>query len=195
MTVRLMIPFRSDRNLGRAYNDEMKRLPDGDWAAFLDHDAMPTTLAWHAQLEEAIAFKPDAGAFVAMTNRIAKKWQRCGDANNNDMAWHRKFGQARRAHRTLLDITDTLGWGGVFFAVSKKAWEQVGGFADGAGCVDHSLHFRLQRAGLREYLIEGLYVYHWMHWHEKPWTSPATSVQGCPHHGHETEPTVRLTLP
>jgi len=65
------VPYRADANLGAAYNEFMDLLPADAWAVFLDHDAMPTTGKWHAQFEEAIAFKPDAGAFVAMSNRIA----------------------------------------------------------------------------------------------------------------------------
>lgn len=190
-----MTPFRADKNLGRAYNDCMALLPDGAWACFLDHDAMPTTPRWNAQLEEAIAFQPEAGAFVAMTNRIASPWQRIGDRESNDIAWHRRFGAERLKIRTLLDISETKGFGGVMFAVSKAAWHEAGGFADGLGCVDHSLHFGLQRAGRKVWLIEGLFVFHWRHWGEPDPTSNAPKAANCPCRGPEKLPTKRLTLP
>lgn len=190
-----MTPFRADKNLGRAYNDCMTLLPEGAWACFLDHDAMPTTARWNAQLEEAIAFQPEAGAFVAMTNRIASPWQRIGDRESNDIAWHRRFGADRLKIRTLLDISDTKGFGGVMFAVSKTAWRDAGGFADGLGCVDHSLHFGLQRAGRKVWMIEGLFVFHWRHWGEPDPTSSAPKAANCPCRGPEKLPTKRLTLP
>lgn len=193
------VPFRTDANLGRAYNDFMQLLPLEAWAVFVDHDAMMTTGKWHAQLCEAIAFKPDAGAFVAMTNRIASAWQRTPNvpSNNNDIAWHRRIGAERLAVRTLLDITETKGFGGVMFAVSKAAWIEVGGFADGLGCVDHSLHFKLQRAGRRVYLIEGLHVYHWRHAGpgEQDPTSLFPKAPDCPCRGAEQQPTDRILIP
>lgn len=190
-----MIPFRADKNLGRAYNEALELLPADAWALFVDHDAMPTTPKWHAQFEEAIAFRPDAGAFVAMTNRIASPWQRCGDPDSNDIAVHRRFGAARTKVRTLLDISATKGFGGVAFAVSRSAWRAVGGFADGLGCVDHSLHFGLQRIGRPVFLIEGLYFYHWRHWGETDPTSSAPKAKDCPCRGPEIMPTERVALP
>lgn len=190
-----MIPFRRDANLGRAYNEAMKLLPADAWAIFIDHDAMPTTGQWHAQFVEAIEFQADAGAIVAMASRIASPWQRCGDRDSNDIAWHRRFGAERAKVRTLLDITDTKGWGGVAFAVSRAVWEEVGGFADGLGCVDHSMHFRLQRAGRRVWMHEGIYYFHWRHFGEPDPTSQFPKAANCPCRGPETMPTVRVALP
>lgn len=191
-----MMPFRPDMNLGKAYNEAMALVPDGGWSVFLDHDMMLTTKAWFHQFEEAIGARPDAGAFVAMTNRIASPWQQIGDANNHDLVQHRRFGRERLQVRTLLDISQTKGWGGVLFAVSKEAWQAVGGFADGFGCVDHSLHFGLQRIGRPVFLIEGLYVYHWRHaMGETDTTELAPKAKGCPCRGPERMPTDRLALP
>lgn len=163
-------------------------------AAFLDHDAMPTTKHWHAQLVEAIAFRPDAGALVAVTNRIASPWQQCGDRASNDMAMHRKFGEARRAVRTLLDVTATKGFGGVLFALARDTWAELGGFADGFGCVDHSWHFKCQAAGRRVFVVEGLYVFHWRHYGEPDTTSLFPKAPNCPCRGREEMPHERVTL-
>lgn len=190
------VAYRDDANLGRAYNDFLALLGPDDWAVFVDHDAVATTGLWHRQFEEAVAFLPDAGAFVAMTNRIARAWQRCGDRESNDIAWHRRFGAERAKIRTLLDISDTKGWGGVAFAVSKAAWQECGGFADGLGCVDHSLHFGLQRIGRKVWLIEGLYYFHWRHYGEPDPTSIRPKVPDCPCVGRpDVAPTVRVSLP
>jgi len=190
-----MTPWRDDANLGLAYNLAMGRLGADEWALFVDHDAMPTTALWHRQFREAIEFRPDAGAFVAMTNRIASSWQRCGDSESNDVAHHRRIGAERAKVRTLLDISGTKGWGGVAFAVSRQAWADVGGFADGLGCVDHSLHFGLQRIGRKVWLVEGIYYYHWRHFREPDPTSKLPKAANCPCRGPETLPTQRITLP
>lgn len=195
MNLRTMVPWREDANLGLAYNEEMERLPDGDWAIFKDHDCMPTTGQWFRQFAEAITFKPDAGAIVAMTNRIASSWQRCGDPTSNDIAAHRRFGAERAKVRTLLDITETKGFGGVAFAIAKYAWAEVGGFAHGLGCVDHSIHFRMQRAGRKIWMHEGIYYYHFRHFGEPDPTSRFPKAAGCPCRGPELAPTVRVILP
>ena len=100
-------------------------------------------------------------------------------------------------HRTLLDITNTLGWGGVAFALSKRAWREVGGFADGLLCVDHSLHFRLRAFGTRRsYLLESLYVYPWRRAFGDRLPPGTPVAQRCPCTGAiETPPTERICLP
>lgn len=191
-----MVPYDLDRNLGAAYNRHMDLLPPDAWAIFMDHDAMPTTPKWFPQFAECIAFAPDAGAFAVTTNRIASMWQRAAGApENDDVAAHRRFGHSVMARRTLLDISQTKGFGGVAFAVSKSAWEAAGGFAHGLGCVDHSLFFGLQRAGLRVWLVEGIYFYHWRHRDEPDPTQSAPKAPNCPCRGAETQPTFRVRLP
>lgn len=156
------VPYDLSANLGAAYNRFMCLLAPDDWAIFLDHDAMPTTGQWFRQFAEAIAFLPDAGAIVAMTNRCARSWQRCGPVGD-DMAEHRRFGAERAKLRELVDVTDSKGFGGVMFAVSVAAWHECGGFANGLGCVDHSLHHRLRAVGRRIWLHFGICSYHWRH--------------------------------
>lgn len=195
MKIVTMMPFATDMNLGRAYNEAMALLPDDAWAVLLDHDMMLTTREWYRQIEEAIACRPDAGAFTAVTNRIAAPWQQVGEREGHDIARHRRFGKRRLAVRTLLDITDTKGFGGVLMCLSKQAWQEVGGFVDGLLCVDHQMHFALRAAGRRNFLIEGLYLYHWRRAFGDELPEDAPRVEGCPCRGPETPPTIRVHLP
>jgi hypothetical protein len=195
-----MTPFADpeDRNLGAAYNREMERLPDGDWALMQDHDSiLGLTRDWHRVVMEAIAFMPDAGAFVAVTNRIAAEWQKAKEAewDNHDIGYHTKIAAERLKRRFLLDITDTKGFGGVCFALSKAAWAEAGGFADGLLCVDHSIHFRLRAAGRRIYLLENLYVYHRRRAFVGDLPEDTPRVPDCPCRGPEPRPDHRIQLP
>lgn len=190
------VPYRPDANLGKAYNDFLALLAPDDWAIFLDHDAMPTTGEWYNQFAEAIDFLPDAGAIVAMTNRIASPWQRCGDERSNDIAAHRAYGKERATLRWLLDITETKGFGGVMFAVSVAAWKECGGFVEGAlGCTDHSLFFRLRDAGRKVWMHQGIYVYHFRHQGQPDPTSLHPKVMNCPCRGIEVSPIASVSLP
>lgn len=198
-----MTPFSLDMNLGAAYNEAMELLPDGAWAALLDHDIAFTTKLWYRQLQEAIAAVPQAGAITAVTNRIAAPWQRVGTADwvrcdereAHNMADHYALGASLAQKRTLLDITRTKGFGGVVICLSKDAWRRAGGFADGLLCVDHSIHFRLAAAGYRNYLHEGLYVYHRRRAFGGELPKGTPRAQGCPCSGREEMPTLRITIP
>lgn len=192
-----MMPFASDLNLGRANNECMAMLPADAWACLIDHDMQFTTSSWHAQMLEAIACKPDAGAFTVVTNRIASPWQRAqeADPNNNDIAYHRKIGEARRSRRTLLDITPTKGFGGVVTLISKAAWQEAGGYVHSMYCCDHSIFFRLKERGRSVYLIDGLYVFHMRASSGARPPLDAPKWLECPCRGVEKTPTERISIP
>jgi GT2 family glycosyltransferase len=125
---------------------------------------MFTTSSWYRQLREAMVAEP-RGSFTAVANRMRARWQVAPELSpqekdSDDVAFHRRIGKQRAANRGLLDVTDTGGWGGLLMLVSKAAWQDAGGFADGLWCVDHMFHYALRAAGRRLYLIEGLYLYH-----------------------------------
>jgi GT2 family glycosyltransferase len=134
-----------------------------DWVCFLDHDMMFTTPRWHDQLEDAIVTQP-CGSFTAKTNRIYSEWQKVGGlaAESDNLRNHRALGSACDRRLDIMDVTEREpGWGGVLMLISKAAWLDAGGFADGMMCVDHQMHYALRRAGRRIYCISGLYVYHY----------------------------------
>jgi hypothetical protein len=190
-----MTPFDVEMHVGRAYNEAMQHLPADAWACFLDHDVALTTREWYRQLQEAIVAFPE-GSFTAVTNRIACSWQRAHETSpdNHDMRYHRQAGRVRLGNRHLLDVTDTMGWGGVLMCLSKRSWERAGGFVDrGLLCVDHQMHFALRDAGLRVYLLEGLYVYHWRRAFGDELPADAPKVE-CRCRGPEKTPTVRHLL-
>lgn len=198
MRLHAMTPFSVERNLGAAYNAAMELIGPEDWACFMDHDMMFTTRAWYPQLLEAIAFRPYAGLISAVTNRIGAFWQRAAEADrdNHDIAYHREIGAKRaRSRRSLLDVTDTKGLGGVVLCLSKQAWQEAGGFPDGLLCVDHGIHFRLRDAGRRVYLLESLYVYHWRRAFGDNLPDDTPRAENCPCRGREEPPRKRIALP
>jgi len=195
-TILCMTPYRPDCNLGAANNEAMSLLPEDGWGVLRDHDAEFTTSIWWRQIAEAIAFKPNAGLFTVVTNRIASRWQRAGNPDCKDQDEHERLGRARaEKNRTLLDVTETKGIGGVVIVTSKRAWASVGGFVDGMMCTDHVFHFAQRAAGRRIYLMENLYVSHRRTtssgeaWRKMPFAA------NCPCRGPENDPTERIALP
>ena len=49
----------------------------------------------------------------------------------------------------------------MLIVLSKQAWRDAGGFAQGLHYVDRIIWKALRMTGHRIYLIQGLYVYHW----------------------------------
>lgn len=175
-----MMPFSLDYNLGRAYNESMALIGENDWAVFLDHDAIWTTREWYRQLEEVTRVVPDAGLVTAVQSRGWQKWQ-VGPYDGHDMARNREIGKRALAEsRTLLDVTEASGIAGVVMLISKRAWRKAGGYVDGMYCVDHAMHFALAAAGLRVYVHEGLYVYHWRRANGDAPPKTAPTAPNCP---------------
>lgn len=157
------IAYDLERNLGRSYRENVARLRPGDDVCFLDHDAVFTTREWYPQLLGAIERYPDAGLFGAVTNRIGNKQQIApGAPGGHDMLEHRQFGELlRRQHGTdAIDVTNKHLLSGVVLCFTSRALERVI-FLDGFFGVDNEVHRDVRAAGLRIYLLPGLYVQHW----------------------------------
>ena len=155
------IPYADDRNLGRACNECMALLSEDGWGVLLDHDAVFTTPEWHRQLTAAITQYPE-GCFTVKTNRARYPYKvRAIGQNNHDMAYHRQVGKEMLANQTLTDVTDEREPNGMCIILSKQAWREVGGFAEGMHYVDRLMWMALKLTGRRIYLVEGVYMYHW----------------------------------
>ncbi len=159
------IVYDLDKDLGRAYNEFMKQLPnDSDWACFLDHDAMFTTHDWFAKLHLVIESNPQYKCFTAMTNRIGNSEQIVkGYEHNHDIAVHRVVGAEQwQEHNTnVKDATNAHAISGVVMLIQKLAWKKAGGFKHGFLGVDNDFHVRLTKTGFKTGIMRGVYVYHW----------------------------------
>lgn len=164
MTVVAAIAYDVERNLGRAYNGAMETAAIGEWVAFLDHDAMFTTGHWRQQLRDAIDANSDAGLITAVTNRIGCRRQIApGCPDGHRLGDHFGFGAGLvEAHGSaVVDVTGGPRISGVLLCLSRETWERIGGFRDGFFGVDNRVHEAVRAAGLRVYMMPGLYLYHW----------------------------------
>lgn len=158
------IAYDTARNLGRAYNQTMRRLEGEDWCVFLDHDAMWTTRTWYPQLLAAIRENPKAGLITAVTNRVGRKEQIApGCPKGHDLREHFVFGAALRDKHgsAVRDLTKGALISGVVLCLSRQTWQDMRGFRDGFFGVDNEAHKSVRRIGKRVLMMPGLYVYHW----------------------------------
>ena len=145
----------------------MTMIPDGDWACFLDHDAMFTTLDWYKQLEEIIeeislCDRP-VGLLTTCTNRIGNLEQVIAgiESQNHDIYYHRKIGRQRQLdHGRSLRECDFL-ISGIVILISKEVWKKTNGFIDGFLGVDNNIDQQIRALGYKSYIMDGVYCYHW----------------------------------
>lgn len=160
-------PKSMDKNIGAVYNNFINMIPDGDWACFLDHDAMFTTLDWYKQMENIVesldTSHHDAGLLTVCTNRIGNLEQLIEgiEPQNHDIYYHRKIGRQRQIEygNSLRKCEYVIS--GVVILMSKEVWKQTSGFADGFLGVDNDIDRKIRELGYKSYIMEGVYCYHW----------------------------------
>ena len=164
-------PWRTDKNLVAYYNGFMDLIGENDWACFTDADAMFTTHGYGTQIEDYIKSFPDYSCFLGVTSRIGGERQKVeiGLEDDHDIKKHRiKGAQMMGWEKGPEDFTAPKPhhFSGVCMVLSKKAWEQVGGFRSYDGKsnilgIDTALHQDLFDAGLKSMIMNDVYLYHW----------------------------------
>jgi GT2 family glycosyltransferase len=150
-----MIPWNSDKNIGKSYNESMSMVKTNDWVCFLDGDAVHTSHFFGKRIEEVID-----------TNRVNCTYQIAPgvDVKNNDQEYHRNFGDNiwETYGNQVMDVTNNMELSGVFIAIKKSVWEKVGGFKeDKMLTVDNDIHRKIRISGEKVGLMKGIYVQHW----------------------------------
>jgi len=153
-------PQRSDKNIGKAYNDFMELLKPEDWAAFSDLDTCFITRKQPNFIEQAISEYPDTGMFVCYTNRLGNQDQLLNIQDfNTDINYHIKI--AKEQQELPFSVRPLIGLpSGMLMVIKKATWEKVGRFVDGFLGVDNNYGFRLLHNGYKILLIENLYLFH-----------------------------------
>lgn len=156
-------PGRADKNIGRAYNEFCAIVPDGDWIAIQDQDALFWPELTLGQVESIVAEKgQDYALLGAVTNRLASTYQRPfpEDFDNIDIMHHR--GRAEQVYREKYGVVGGKNKpiAGLFMLFPKSTWNRVKFaenciFADKIFC--QNVLAKVGRIGV----MQGVYVYHW----------------------------------
>jgi GT2 family glycosyltransferase len=164
MKVHIVKPYSVEKNLGRAYNEAMKLIPDGDWACLMDYDTMFLTPDCGKILFEYAAHRPNTGIFTCFTNRIhplAKSQLLNGVVSDNtDVEYHTYL-----AHAKLKDLYKTTlinhEISGFLMMISKKTWNDVK-FSENGKClgVDNDFSLRVLQSGKNILRMDGMYIWH-----------------------------------
>jgi GT2 family glycosyltransferase len=156
------IAYDLNKDLGKAYNDTMRRLDPGDYGCFIDGDAMFLHPYFGKQLQDYVTKYPDGDLFTCKTNRVGTRYMLAGDWASDDIAKHRQIAARLLSDMSVKDITQDALLSGVVMLIKRSSWEAVGGFReDGMLGIDNDMHLRIRRNNGKVYLMNGVYVYHW----------------------------------
>lgn len=158
------IPYRIDKNLGKAYNEEFERAKDEDWVMLCDHDTCLLTPDTIANINHYAHILPDAGLLTCFTNRIhplATDQLIDGSPSENfDMKYW--IGRARNQRSKLFEYTEIKREvSGFVMVISKRTWmkhkfiEQPSPLG-----VDNYFCWKILADGLKIYRMDGIIVWH-----------------------------------
>lgn len=163
MQVHISTPYRTDKNLGKAYNETLSSIPDGDAACVLDYDVMLLTPDAGAIISEyAIRFPHNL--LTCFTNRVSplSKKQLLGGtvSNDPDVRNHIKIAEKQR---TLLYSASPVNRdiSGFLMVIPKSLWKDYP-FDESGKCLGVDTYYgrRIREAGRIIYRMNGLYVFH-----------------------------------
>lgn len=162
--IHVMKPFRTDKDLGKAYNSAMQMIPDGDWGCLCDLDTCFLTPDAGTILHEYASHFPDAGLFTCMTNRVhelSTDQLYAGRVSGNfDIKHHAEIAKNQKRH--LYNVTPiNHPISGYLMMVKKEVWKETK-FSELCGClgVDNFFSAAILARGLKILRMDGLYLWH-----------------------------------
>ena len=165
MKVHDVVPFSLEKNLGRAYNEAMNLIPDGDFACLRDGDTMFLTPDYGEILHHYAMSEPlHCGVMTCFTNRLSELSRlqlRNGlvdeESNMKVHIAHAEH-QKKKLYQSTIIQRDISGF---LMLVSKDVWKRIP-FAEDGQCIGVDTYWsrRIREAGLYIYRMDGLYVWH-----------------------------------
>ena len=166
-------PFSIEKNLGKAYNEYVKRLthhPD-DWVFFKDGDLLFPDPFWGSQIQDIVNKYPNTGIFTCRVNRVGNLLQCHNFVRNSDpnVINHFWISQELKQKRywDVSQINHIIS--GHLMGFSRKTWDEVGGFSENPNeilKVDNRFSKKILNAGKKILIMEGIYAFHYYRLHQ-----------------------------
>lgn len=159
----IITPYRPDKDLGKAYNDAISLIPDGDFVCLMDIDAMFLTPDAPEMIEKYAEMHPDS-LLTCYCNRVsplAHEQLLGGVSENSDILHHIEKAQKQKLlfpRSTKIHRGEISGYLMVF---KKDLWEQ-NKFDEGIGClaVDTFWSRRFIVMGRDIIRMDAVYIWH-----------------------------------
>lgn len=166
-------PGRGDKNLGRAYNDHCKLVPnDDDWICMTDGDVMQINELWPAQIEDIIRKNPEYALISCMTNRLGLVYQLPnGLSDDPNVLNHYKISKEHFDKYYDQVMPSKQPTAGLLMLFPKRTWNRVK-FAEGLTnargmFVDARFATDILKKKGKIGIAKGLYVFHYYRFHHK----------------------------
>jgi len=162
MNIHYINSGRGDKNIGKAYNDTIKHLPNDDWICITDQDCLWFPEFTCKQIEDVIKeHGNDYQIFGAYTNRIASEHQRPFPKkfDNLDIFEFREDAE-KLYNENYAKVHETHAVAGFLMLFKKQVWNEIG-FREKVINADTLFSKDAKRAGFNIAIMEGVYLYHW----------------------------------
>lgn len=163
MRVFVQTPYSLEKDLGKAYNEAMQRIPDGDAACFIDYDVQFLTPDAIQIVHEYANMNPGS-VLTCYTNRVSslsvKQLLNGIVSDESDIRVHISLAQKQKRH--LYTTTPILrDISGMLMVIPKTLWQQYP-FPETGKClgVDTAYGRMIRQAGYQILRMNGLYVFH-----------------------------------
>ncbi len=164
MQITFPTPYRLDKNLAKAYNDEFKKVNDDDYVCLRDYDTLfllPETIA---DIYGYVERNPDKDLFTCYGNRnhFNLKEQILNGVISDDADIIHHIDLAIKQREQLYKLTIVTGHlSGFFMLISKRLWKEMQ-FYENRKClgVDTAFSMRLRTRNKIVYRMDGIYLFH-----------------------------------
>jgi GT2 family glycosyltransferase len=174
-------PFRSDKNIGKAYNERIKHLPKGSWIIIRDADCMYLTPDYGNIIERIIMdYGADYDVIGALTNRLGVE-ELCYKgkfSDNMDIRYHIGIANMLKSEQGIKEVDLVAGF---FMMFTKETWESVGGFSENildAPYSDKRFCKKIKDNGGKIGIARNLYLFHAY----RPWETNRENAQRSTKH-------------
>lgn len=165
MYVHHITPFRSDKNIGRAYNEACATAPKGGWICLRDPDTMFLQPGSQALIEQIAASDPPFDLIGCRTNRLRGKHQCCQSMfNEANIDIHVKYAEICNNEHFLYIAHTHQPIAGMFMLFRKSLWDRIKFNETAMRFTDKKFSAAVMANGGKLGVAQGLYLFHLYRW-------------------------------
>lgn len=173
--IHYLTPFRSDKNIGTAYNEACATAPEGGWICLRDPDTMFLQPDSQALIEQIVESDPPFDLIGCLTNRLRGGHQRVsGMFEEKSLLVHMSLASVFRDNNNIEIEPTTQPIAGMFLLFRKSLWDRIK-FDETAGMYTDQVFSRdVIKSGGKLGVAQGLYLFHLYRWSS---SHPYTDVE------------------
>lgn len=153
-------PYASDRNIGWAYNEQIKHIPDDVWIGITDQDFMFLLPDTKAKIERIVS-RNEFDLYGCLTNRLGGTHQLYNGefSDDSNIRNHIKIASEVQSQPDTVQETD-INIAGCCMIFKKSTWSFVGGFEERSIIFDIQFGDAVKDAGGKLGIMTSIYGFH-----------------------------------